>query len=106
MSELVWMTAVELADQMRRGEVSAVEVLTAHLEQIEAVNPALNAIVTYLPEMALDLARKPMSAKPAVKNWDSCMAFRLRTKTSSRPRASARLPDRRCLRTMCRKSMT
>ena len=57
MSELVWMTAVELADQMRRGEVSAVEVLTAHLEQIEAVNPALNAIVTYLPEMALDLAR-------------------------------------------------
>ena len=58
MSELVWMTAVELADQMRRGEVSAVEVLTAHLEQIEAVNPALNAIVTYLPEMALDLARK------------------------------------------------
>ncbi|MDE2819869.1 MAG: amidase [Chloroflexota bacterium] len=58
MSELVWMTAVELADLLRRGEVSAVEVLNAHLKQIEAVNPALNAIITYLPEMALDLARQ------------------------------------------------
>ncbi len=57
MSELLWMTAVELADLLRRGEVSAVEVLNAHLKQIEAVNPALNAIVTYLPEMALDLAK-------------------------------------------------
>ncbi len=57
MSELVWKTAVELAALIRRGEVSAVEVLTAHLERIDAVNPALKAIVTYLPEMALELAR-------------------------------------------------
>ena len=32
--------------------------LRAHLEQIDAVNPELNAIVTYLPEMALELARE------------------------------------------------
>ena len=57
MSELVWKTAVELAALIRRGEVSAVEVLTAHLERIDAVNPELKAIVTYLPEMALELAR-------------------------------------------------
>ncbi len=57
MSELVWKTAVELAALIRRGEISAVEVLTAHLERIDAVNPELNAIVTYLPEMALELAR-------------------------------------------------
>ncbi len=57
MSELVWLTAVELAALIRRGEVSAVEVLTAHLERIDAVNPELNAIVTYLPEEALELAR-------------------------------------------------
>ena len=42
---------------IRRGEVSAVEVLTDHLERIDAVNPTLNAIVTYLPERALELAR-------------------------------------------------
>ncbi len=57
MSELVWMTAVELAALIKRGEVSSTEVLRAHLEQIDAVNPELNAIVTYLPEMALELAR-------------------------------------------------
>ena len=58
MSELVWKTAVELAGLIRRGEVSSVEILTACLEQIDAVNPQLNAIVTYLPERALELARR------------------------------------------------
>ena len=58
MSELVWKTAVELAALIKRGEVSASEVLGAHLAQIDALNPELNAIVTYLPEMALELARE------------------------------------------------
>lgn len=57
MSEFVWMTAVELASLIKRGEVSATEVVQAHLDQIDAVNPKLNAIVTYLPEMALELAK-------------------------------------------------
>ena len=57
MSELIWLTAVELAAMIRRGDVSAVEVLAAHMEQIEKVDPALNAIITYLPELALDIAR-------------------------------------------------
>ena len=38
---------------MRRGELSAREVMTWHLERIEAVNPRLNAIVTLRPEAAL-----------------------------------------------------
>ena len=58
MSELVWMTAVELASLIRERKVSAVEVLTAHLEQIDAINPKVNAIVTYLPEMALERAKR------------------------------------------------
>ena len=57
MIELVWMTAVELAALIKRGEVSATEVVQAHLDQIDKVNPKLNAIVTYLPEMALELAK-------------------------------------------------
>lgn len=57
-TELIWMTAVELAAKIRQRELSAVEVLTAHLERIDAVNPALNAIITYLPEMALETARE------------------------------------------------
>ena len=50
MSDLIWLTATELAAMIRRGDVSAVDVLNAHLAQIDKVNPELNAIVTYLPE--------------------------------------------------------
>ncbi|MXX51514.1 MAG: amidase [Chloroflexi bacterium] len=57
MSELIWLTATEQASLIRRREVSAVELLQAHLAQIEAVNPQLNAIITYLPELAIELAQ-------------------------------------------------
>ncbi|MBN1400653.1 MAG: amidase, partial [Anaerolineae bacterium] len=51
-SELCFMTATELAQRIRRKEVSAREVMEAHLAQIERLNPQVNAIVTYLPERA------------------------------------------------------
>ncbi len=35
------------------GEISARELVTAHLDQIEGVNPAVNAVVTQIPEHAL-----------------------------------------------------
>jgi amidase len=44
--ELCDRTAVDLAGLLRRREVSAVEVLESHLRRIEAVNPAVNAVVT------------------------------------------------------------
>ncbi len=52
------MTATELARRMRRKEISAREVLEAHLQQIEAVNPQVNAIVTLVPERARKKARQ------------------------------------------------
>lgn len=58
MSELIFLTATDLAQKIRNKEVSAVEVLKAHLDQIDKVNPKVNAIITYLPEMAMDIARK------------------------------------------------
>jgi amidase len=45
--------AVDLQRLLQAGEVSAVEVVRAHLERIDSVNPALNAIVTLVPERAL-----------------------------------------------------
>lgn len=42
-----------LARTIRDGELSAVEVVTAHLERIATRNPALNAIVSLDPERAL-----------------------------------------------------
>src|SRR4051812_2426372 len=54
--ELAMETARGLAAAIRRREVSAAEVVDAHLERIAARNPALNAIVTLDPEGALHAA--------------------------------------------------
>ena len=57
-SSLCFMSAVEMARLIRRKKLSAREVLAAHLEQIERVNPKVNALVTLVPEMAAAAAAK------------------------------------------------
>ncbi|OPX09844.1 amidase [Mycobacterium sp. AT1] len=44
--ELVGLSATEQARLLRSGEVSAVDVVRAHLEAIDVLNPQINAIVT------------------------------------------------------------
>lgn len=56
-SDICSMTAVEMARLIRRKELSAREVMSAHLAQIERVNPKVNAIVTLHADHAMDLAR-------------------------------------------------
>ena len=56
MSDLWRKGAVELADLIRDHQVSSREVVQAHLDRIEAVNPALNAIVRLLADEALAAA--------------------------------------------------
>lgn len=51
--ELYRLSARRLRDAVTGGELSAVEVVSAHLERIEQVNPRVNAIVTLVPERAL-----------------------------------------------------
>jgi len=55
--ELCFLTATELARRIRRRDVSCEEVMRAHIDQIERVNPSVNAIVTFVPEQALTAAR-------------------------------------------------
>ena len=55
--EICYMTAAEMADRIRKKDLSAVEVMEAHLARIEEVNPRVNAIVTLLPERAMEGAR-------------------------------------------------
>ena len=57
-TSLCFLTATELGQKIRSGEISAVETMEAHLAQIEKVNPQVNAIVTLVPELALEQARK------------------------------------------------
>jgi len=47
------MSAVDLAARLARKEVSAREVMTAYLAQIERLNPKVNAIVTLVAEQAM-----------------------------------------------------
>ena len=55
--DIVFSSTTQLAAAIRAGDVSAVEVLEAHLAQIERHNPALNAIVTLDAEQARERAR-------------------------------------------------
>ena len=84
----------KLVEMIQRREVSAVEVVEAHLEQISRLNPELNAIVTVAPD-ALDRARVaegdlcglPLTIK------DTIETAGLRTTSGSRIRADF-VPER------------
>jgi len=53
----VWrLSAVETAAIVRSGDVSAVEVTTSCLARLSEVNPAINAVVTEMPDEALSAA--------------------------------------------------
>ena len=52
-NSLIFRSAAELAGMIRDKQVSAREVMKAHLAQIEKINPKVNAICTLLPEQAL-----------------------------------------------------
>jgi len=55
-SSICFMSTIEMARLIRSRELSAREVLAAHLKQIERLNPTVNAIVTLVPEMAAKAA--------------------------------------------------
>jgi amidase len=55
-TRIVDLTARQLADQLHRKQLSAREVVQAHLDRIETVNPRINAIVTLTAEQALEAA--------------------------------------------------
>ena len=46
-----------MARMIRERQISSVELITAHLDHIQKINPALNAVVDLLADSALDAAR-------------------------------------------------
>lgn len=58
MNELINLTATQMKAGIASKQFSATELTQAHLDQIEAVNPRLNAIVTLTAELALETAQK------------------------------------------------
>ena len=57
MNELNFQSATKLAELIRAKEVSPVEVVEAHIQRIEEVNPKLNAFVTLTFDSAREAAR-------------------------------------------------
>jgi amidase len=57
-TEICFLTATELARRIRVKDLSARDVMAAHLAQIDRVNPKVNAIVTLLPEQAMAQAKR------------------------------------------------
>jgi hypothetical protein len=57
-TELTFSSARELAAAIRGREVSSVEVVSAHLDAVERVDPEVNAMVTVLAEPALAQAHE------------------------------------------------
>src|SRR3569833_2048741 len=54
--DICFMNASALAAEIRYGRLSAKEVMQAHLERIDSVNPQVNAIVTLHAEQGLAAA--------------------------------------------------
>ena len=59
--EICWLSATELAEGIRNKTFSSQEVVQAHLDRIAALNPTLNAIVTFAPD-PLALAKEADAA--------------------------------------------
>ena len=62
-TSLCFRTAVDLAGMIRDKNVSALEVMEAHLVQIEQTNPKVNAIITMDGEQALARAKQADEAQ-------------------------------------------
>jgi len=62
-ADLVWLDATKLARLIAGGKVTAVEVVQAHLNRIEAVGERVNAFGTVLAEQALEAASRSRSGR-------------------------------------------
>ena len=64
MLEPTFMSAGALAAEMRRGAISAVELLNHYLDRCDRLNPSINAVVCQVREQALQAAHEA-DAPPA-----------------------------------------
>ena len=62
MDSLTYRSAVEMARMIREKKISPVELVQAHLDRIERLNPQLNAFVSVDSARALEAARKAEAA--------------------------------------------
>lgn len=67
--EIYYADAAELARRITAKELSPVEVMQAHIDRIEAVNPKLNAIVNLQADPAMERAKEAEAAIVRGESW-------------------------------------
>ena len=102
--DLCFRPATELAAMLRAREVSARELLDAHLDRIERVNPAVNASSPSTPTARGPPPTPPTRALAAGEPSARCTGCRSRTRTPTPPAACGRRGARRCSPTPCRRA--
>ena len=90
-TDLCQQSLTKLAEMIRKREVSAAEVVEAHLEQISRLNPALNAIVTLASDFS-ESSPGPLNGLP-IPVKDTIETAGIRTTSGSRLRADY-VPER------------
>jgi Asp-tRNA(Asn)/Glu-tRNA(Gln) amidotransferase A subunit family amidase len=75
-------SAQEIAAQIRAKAVSPVEIVRAHLDRIERLNPKLNAFVDWQPERVLEQARRAERAIMRGENFGPLHGVPLSIKSS------------------------
>ncbi|MBU9721359.1 MULTISPECIES: amidase [Bacillaceae] len=105
-SEICTMSATELALMIRNKILTSVEVVEAYLDQIERVNPYINAVVQYNREHALQLAQKadedlengvirgelhgvPVTIKDAIDTKDYITTYGVESRSAYMPKVDA-----------------
>lgn len=104
MSDLIYVSATELAELIRTGEASSREVVQAHLDRIDEKNDALNAVVERLDEEAFaaadvadDAQAKGISLGPlhgVPITLKECLSIAGKEATCGSPILKGNVPDR------------
>lgn len=68
--DLIFSSTTQLARRIRAGHVSAVEVLQAHMAQIDRHNPTVNAVITLDAEQAYERAQEADAALALGEVWE------------------------------------
>jgi len=58
MKDLTWKSAIELADMVKRREITVTELTSIFLDKIEKVNPKINAFCTIMRDEAMEQAKR------------------------------------------------
>ena len=83
--EIVWATGTELAAMIADGRTTAVAALTALLERVAKLNPAVNAVVLLDEKRAMARAEAADAATATGQSWGPLHGVPMTVRAAPRP---------------------